>query len=152
LDNNEFSYLPLISGSNLRYLSCSNNYLTSLNLSFTGRNIYYADFSNNQISSYTPPAYSATPYYIVGNNNLLPTSMTDLILSNATYYETPSNGIMILNGTGNEGPSDTGWEYVLTLKGKGWTLTLNDTWSSSSSSSIDSHSSPSSSSSSSSPG
>ena len=83
---------------------------------------------SNQITGYTASTIAASVNSFQVQNNLLPTTAIDQILSDVADSEALSHriGVLYLHGTGNEAPTDGPANVnVVYLLSQGWTVLHN---------------------------
>jgi hypothetical protein len=88
--------------------------------------MYIFDVDNNQLTGYVGGAVSTNIFRLNWQNNLLPASAVNTILSEcvATGVSGP-NRIINVGGTGNAAPTGQGITDKNTLISRGWTVTTN---------------------------
>jgi hypothetical protein len=128
VSNNQLTKIDLSTiNKNWRSLTLSNNFLTTLRVtssqgSESGREDATLDCSYNQLTSLTFDGY---PKFLVCNNNSLPTSQVNTILSDLAASGVTGGTVDLSNQTPpappSSGPPD-GIGVVATLTGNGWSV------------------------------
>ena len=92
-----------------------------------GANGAYCDASSNKFSRYIPGPFRASGgwNHIELQNNLFPRSSVDAILHDVVLSGV-SNGILKIDGTGNNAPSLQGLNWAAILRSRGWEVDLNE--------------------------